>query len=210
MTPTATKKLKAVKPVADCEPTRREQILQVAARIFARDGYRNTDVQLIADELGIGKGTIYRQFPTKQELFLAAVDQGMDRLHAYTCDRSGMSDSSDLDSLKTAVRAYFEFFEKQPELIALFVQEMAEFHDRPKSTYAVYREKNMPSKQVYFQNLIDSNQVKKLPIRKLMDIISSVLYGTLMTHYFSGDKRPLTEKAEDVIDVVIEGLLKHS
>src|ERR1700722_8007432 len=59
---------------------RAELILEAATRYFARYGYANTDVQMIADELSIGKGTIYRHFPTKQELFFAAVDRGMDRL----------------------------------------------------------------------------------------------------------------------------------
>ena len=61
------------------------QILQVAARIFAKRGYRNTDVQEIADELGIGKATIYRAFGTKEELFFATVDNGMSRLNELMC-----------------------------------------------------------------------------------------------------------------------------
>ena len=59
---------------------RQEEILDVAARVFAERGFPGTDVQEIADELEVGKGTIYRYFPTKRKLFLAAVDRAMRRL----------------------------------------------------------------------------------------------------------------------------------
>src|SRR5262252_186099 len=56
---------------------RREEILAAATRIFARLGYPGTDLQIVADRLGVGKGTVYRYFPSKEALFLAAADRGM-------------------------------------------------------------------------------------------------------------------------------------
>ena len=53
---------------------RQEEILEAAATLFAECGYSDADTQTLADRLGVGKGTIYRYFPSKQELFLAAVD----------------------------------------------------------------------------------------------------------------------------------------
>ena len=52
-----------------------KEILDVAARLFAARGYQNTDVQVVADELGVGKGTVYRYFPSKRELFLGFLRQ---------------------------------------------------------------------------------------------------------------------------------------
>src|SRR6266571_502765 len=60
--------------------SRQEEILEAAARLFAEHGYADTDTQLLADELGVGKGTLYRYFPSKQDLFLAAVDRVMHRM----------------------------------------------------------------------------------------------------------------------------------
>ena len=45
---------------------RDREILCAAIRQFARDGYAQTDVQLIADAVGVGKGTIYRTFGNKE------------------------------------------------------------------------------------------------------------------------------------------------
>lgn len=48
---------------------RRKQILQTAMDVFAEKGFRNTDVQEIADRCSIGKGTVYRYFESKENLF---------------------------------------------------------------------------------------------------------------------------------------------
>src|SRR6478672_6237677 len=64
-------------------PARRcEAILDAATEAFAQSGYRCTDLQDVADLLGVGKGTLYRYFPTKQALFQAAVDRVMTRMRA--------------------------------------------------------------------------------------------------------------------------------
>ena len=61
---------------------RREEILAAAVRLFAERGYAEADTQVLADMLGVGKGTLYRYFPSKRELFLAAVDGAMRKLKA--------------------------------------------------------------------------------------------------------------------------------
>lgn len=61
----------------DIKTRREEEILEAAAIYFAECGYSEADTQTLADRLGVGKGTIYRYFPSKRELFLAAVDRLM-------------------------------------------------------------------------------------------------------------------------------------
>src|ERR1700683_1762990 len=58
---------------------RREEILDAAAKLFAQHGYRNTDMEYVAAARDIAKGTIYRYFASKEELFFAAADRGMRR-----------------------------------------------------------------------------------------------------------------------------------
>ncbi len=49
----------------------RELLFQTAARLFYRHGYRATGVDTIAAESGIGKMTLYRHYPSKDDLILA-------------------------------------------------------------------------------------------------------------------------------------------
>jgi AcrR family transcriptional regulator len=49
----------------------RQRIIQVAAREFARLGFDQANINVIAELAGIGKGTIYLYFENKRDLFLA-------------------------------------------------------------------------------------------------------------------------------------------
>ena len=54
------------KPRADAQRNR-ERILEVAKKAFSRHG-ANTSLDDIAKEVGVGPGTLYRHFPTREEL----------------------------------------------------------------------------------------------------------------------------------------------
>jgi AcrR family transcriptional regulator len=58
----------------------RESILDATDRLLARFGYRKMTVEDIAAEAGIGKGTIYLHFNSKEEVVLSHVDRIVDRL----------------------------------------------------------------------------------------------------------------------------------
>ncbi len=69
-----------------CTPDRREErrlaIVQVGARLFADLGYADCEMERVAAELGIAKGTLYLYFKSKEELFYACVDTGMRQMQA--------------------------------------------------------------------------------------------------------------------------------
>jgi AcrR family transcriptional regulator len=54
---------------------RRQQVLDVAIRVFAERGYGAASTLSIAAEAGVGEPTIYRYFASKRVLFLAAFDR---------------------------------------------------------------------------------------------------------------------------------------
>lgn len=58
----------------------RDQLLEAAARVFARCGYRDASMAEIASEAGFSKGALYWNFESKEELFFALLDQLDERL----------------------------------------------------------------------------------------------------------------------------------
>jgi AcrR family transcriptional regulator len=69
------------------ESVRREidddRIAEAAMRHFAEHGYKGTRVEDVAHDLGIAKGSVFRHFGTKEELFLAAFRTAVSRLPAW-------------------------------------------------------------------------------------------------------------------------------
>ncbi|HEY2834957.1 MAG TPA: helix-turn-helix domain-containing protein, partial [Rhizomicrobium sp.] len=61
---------------------RREAILKVAHTAFLSDGYAATSMSAIAAKVGGSKATLYYYFPSKEELFLAVIDEKCRDAHA--------------------------------------------------------------------------------------------------------------------------------
>ncbi|WP_312034442.1 helix-turn-helix domain-containing protein [Actinoplanes sp. TBRC 11911] len=80
-----------------------ERLLEIAAEAFAREGTQ-TSLKAIAQEAGVGIGTLYRRFPTRETLVEAVYRNEVARL----CD----SAAELLESLppEDALRAWMESF----------------------------------------------------------------------------------------------------
>lgn len=63
-----------MKDIREQKANKRNQIVEAAARVFARNGYSNAVVADIAVEANIGKGTVYAYFKSKEDLFFAVFE----------------------------------------------------------------------------------------------------------------------------------------
>ena len=68
------------KPRADAQRNR-ERILEVAKQAFTRSG-ANTSLDDIAKDAGVGPGTLYRHFPTREDLLQAVYRSEMEKVAA--------------------------------------------------------------------------------------------------------------------------------
>ncbi len=185
---------------------RQEQILDAAAVVFADHGFRNADVQYVADALQVGKGTIYRYFPSKEALFLAAVDRGMRRLtERFEAEVHPIAEP--LERLERAIRVYLGFFREHPEYVELLILERAEFRDRKKPTYFEHRDAHVHRWHDLFRNLIGAGRVREIPVERIAEVLSDLLYGTMFTNYFVARHKPIEAQAEHLLDIVFHGIL---
>src|SRR2546422_1295764 len=61
-------------------PGLREAILRAAETVFARHDYHEVQMDDVVEACGVGKGTLYRYFPSKQDLYFAVMFEGIARL----------------------------------------------------------------------------------------------------------------------------------
>ncbi len=78
--PTKSNEASVRKPRSDAQRNR-ERILEVARQAFSRSG-ANASLDDIARKAGVGPGTLYRHFPTREELLVAVYRSGMEKLAA--------------------------------------------------------------------------------------------------------------------------------
>lgn len=189
---------------------RSEEILNAAAVFFAETGYRQADIQVLADRIGVGKGTVYRYFPTKEELFFATVDAGIQALTNCVADAvEGETDA--ISHIRKAITAYLGYFDQHPELVELLIIERAEFRDREQATYFAYKERNFERRQTFVKDAIAKGIIRNICPNRIINVVSDTLYGVIFTNHFAKRKVSFEQQAQELVDILFNGILtdKH-
>ena len=190
----------------ELQSRRREQILEGAANCFAEAGYNEVDTQRLADQLEISKGTLFRYFPTKRELFLATIERAMHQLRD-TVDATVCEVVDPLEQIRVAIRAYLQFFDDHPAVAELLMQERVMFKYR-KSTYFEHKDQQQDDRwPPLLMALMDQGRLRRMPVERIRNVISDLVYGTVFSNHMSGRQRSCDEQAHDLIDVVFLGIL---
>ena len=93
-------------------------ILRGAAQVFSQHEFHEVLTDDLARQLGIGKGTIYRYFPSKEELYLAAIQEGLERLNAALT--AVLQQHAPLtETIEVVVRTIVSFFWRQRDFFVL-------------------------------------------------------------------------------------------
>lgn len=101
----------------------RQAILQAAIELFAKKGFEQTSVSELAIKAGVGKGTIYGYFQTKNEIFLAFCEDEIE--HAFGSLKSRCdADSPLIDRLLVLFVEQFRFVTRNPDFGRLLAREM--------------------------------------------------------------------------------------
>lgn len=185
---------------------RNVEILEVAVQAFASQGYAETDVQEIADRVGVGKGTVYRHFGNKEALFLAAVKHARDKLIAAV-DAALEVDCQPLEQLRRCMTSILQFFDAHPEIVALLIKERALFQDQRPSLFFEHDENRRREWAERLEKMIAAGQIREMPVPQIQDALSSFVFGAMFFNYFEGNRKPMAEQSTTLFDILFNGLL---
>ena len=188
----------------DRRTQRRQDITLAAARLFARDGSRDCEMESVATDLGIANGTLYLYFKSKEELFFACVDHGMRHLQT-TVQAAAETRDEPFERISEAIRAYLCYFEKFPEQVELLIQERAYFRDRSQPTYFTHRDASRSRWREVWSDLIKDGSVRdELKVEQILDFLGNLVYGTMFTNHFLG--RSSSEQHAAIMDIFFRGV----
>jgi AcrR family transcriptional regulator len=186
-----------------------EEILETATELFAEHGFSDAVTQALADRLGVGKGTIYRHFCSKRELFLSAADRVMRKMQERI-DQNVAGVDDGLERISRAIVTFLTFFAEHPRYVELLVQERAYFKDRKRPTYFEHRERIIDRWRQVWRGLIAEGRVRDIPVEQITTVVSNLLYGIMVTNFFDGPPKSPEVQAKEVLDVVFLGLFTES
>ena len=98
--------------------SKREEILEAASRVFAEKEFHEVLIDDIAALAGVGKGTVYRYFRTKEELYFETILQAFDHLSA-TLAEAVAQESSPMRRLERIIRESLRFSWERRHLLSL-------------------------------------------------------------------------------------------
>ncbi len=99
-------------------PLQAEKILAVAARFFATHRFHEARMEDIAAAAAVGKGTLYRYFKDKDELFSALLAQAAEQLTARL-DEAPRQAAAPRRRLEAIVADVIAYFDEHPHLFDL-------------------------------------------------------------------------------------------
>ncbi len=124
---------------------RRDALIEAAVHHFGHGGLQGTKVSQIARDVGVAQPYVFSLFPTKRDLFIAAVGRCFEKLtalfEAAAKDFEGREPRGpEEDVLKAIGDAYVESLDEQPDLLLLQLQAYAACVDDAEIQAKVRRE----------------------------------------------------------------------
>jgi AcrR family transcriptional regulator len=193
--------------------SREELILDATDRLLARYGYKKMTIDDLAKEAGIGKGTVYLHFKSKQDVVLSHVDRIVRRL---------------LERLQMIVESTDEAPEKLRQMMVLrvmfrfdsvqhFTESMGEVLRDLRPVLLERRQRYFEEEAKVFAVVLREGQRDEAfrrhdaltTARTLILATNSLLPFSLSTQEL-GKRREVEQKVDRIADLVLKGLLTPS
>ncbi|HBD13548.1 MAG TPA: TetR family transcriptional regulator [Porticoccaceae bacterium] len=185
--------------------SKREQLIQTAVTLFAKNGFHNTGIDLIAEQAGVTKRTMYRHFRSKEELILAALRDYDARFR----NRFMQSVESKWDDPKDRLLGIFEvaydWFTGNDFYGCMFINAIGEYSE----SHSAIREVCKEFKRLmlgYYSKL--AKEAGAQNPEHLAEQLSLLFEGAIVTHQVS-QKPEAGRTACDAAKVLIEAAFRN-
>lgn len=190
----------------------REAILDATDVLLARFGYRKMTVEDIANEAGIGKGTVYLHFSSKEEVVLSHIDRIVDRLKGHLWNIAN-SDSSASERLRRMLlkRVLFRF-----DSIQHYTQSLNDLLAALRPGLLARRARYFDEEAQIFAELLNlGRDAGEFEFTDSISVAYALLNATngLLPYSLSatelGAREDVKERANAIADLIVNGLVRH-
>jgi AcrR family transcriptional regulator len=103
-------------------PSRRAEVCATAARLFREYGYSSATMDLIADEVGLNKGTLYHYYPAKSAILFELLSKQVDAT-LELIDRVPAQGTA-TERMRELIRLQVDHVSNKHDEIVVFFQEL--------------------------------------------------------------------------------------
>lgn len=186
--------------------TRREELLSIAAGLFAERGLRATTVRDIADSAGILSGSLYHHFASKEAIVDEILRGFLDALFGEyrRIVEAGLGPRETLEHL---VRASFEAIHRDRNEVAIYQDELK--HLRGNSRFDYLRERNTEFREMWTDVLTRGMATGEfrgdLDVRLTYRFLRDTVW-VAVRWYRPDDENDHAAIADQYLNIVLDGL----
>lgn len=194
---------------------KRRRILAASVEAFAAEGYRNVDVQRIADAAEVGKGTIYRHFGNKEGLFVATAKFSVERLSNYVRREVGeyatLADC--LESLgarelfRSLIRGVATYYGDHPAAVEIMIQGRIEFRANRSAALDEFHGMSHARLREIVAMCIERREFVAVDADETAAAIGDMIFGCMVKGSELGTTADLVERASAGIELLLRGLM---
>lgn len=155
------------------------RILSAALQEFLATGFKDAKIDDIARRAGVGKGTVYQYFESKDKLFEAMIDDGMNK-YVLLIEESIAASDEFQRTLEHVVRAHLQFITEHQPLAYLFYANDIHLSDSVKDAFLKHQQRIIAVLGMWMQQLSFTGTFKAGTDFRM---VLSVLFGTLNQYY---------------------------
>ena len=180
-------------------------ILEVAERLFAQQGYTATSMRQIAEEVGIGKATIYHHFPDKEAIALAllktrlgSMDEGLEIIRA---------ESDPSRRVETALSISTQFLIESAEILQTIWREVSGAREVTYGYFASFFRGFVELMADAFQRGVETGIFRPMDPAETARVLMTMVQGNFVQTLMLGAHPDSIEKANAaLLDVFYHGI----
>ena len=185
----------------------RRAILDAARLLFIKAGYGNVPIRRIASHIGYSAAALYRYFPTKDDIFNALTEEGLELLRRSETKTSCPLGTPALDRLRYVILGVYDFAKRHPEYFYLLYLDRSTPRLKLESLRA-YVDPMRPHIHEILDGCIDAGELERgLDPWSVYNVIWTSMQG--VASQFVCDRLPPVDPdkyAQVIADLVIAGL----
>jgi AcrR family transcriptional regulator len=185
---------------------KREQIVEAASRVFAARPYHVVCMDDVALAARVGKGTLYRYFPSKEDLYLGVVAEAFDLL-IHRIERVEAEALPAAVALARMIEAIVETFARHLAFFRLMQQGEARLFLRKRQVVRARRERIAGGLARVLERGVQTGVFRKVDRELGPSMLIGLVWGTVLNH---ADETPAEVLAQRVSDLCFHGILHPS
>lgn len=158
---------------------RHDTILSAAREVFSRLGFAAATVEDVAEQAGIGKGTLYLYFRSKAEIYLACLVEEVHELMRQTREELGRAGNFRA-KLRAFFRIRFEFCEKHEAFYRIYQAQYSTLFTKGHAIPKEFRQlvlKSLDFVTGVIEEAIAAGEIRKVPARSAAGAILDMARG---------------------------------